>query len=257
MASRTSVTSAGTRCSTGETVRYGQLYRSGQLTDLTDADVSLLADLGLQTVVNLLTNEDREMYGEDRLPEQAGLVSLPINSDEATELANEANHALHSGDFSALPPTLNPDIHRLLVHDGTASYRKLIEPAADPERRPLVFHCSHGVHRTGTGAAILLTLLGAPWQTVREDYLLSNTYRKTEVRRRLGQLRTLASRSQGIPEESVDMTNAKAFMVQDATYIDATRDEVVNEFGSFERYFEEALELDPTTIGDLRQSLLE
>lgn len=152
----------------GRTVRYGQVYRSERLAMLSDADVSRLDQLRVHTVVNLLTDNDREAYGEDRIPEDAGSVLLPIDSVVATELANRANTALRSGDFSAIPPELNPELHRLLVHDGADSYRTLIEMAADPDRRALVFHCSHGVHRTGTGAAILLTLLGVPWDTVRE-----------------------------------------------------------------------------------------
>jgi len=241
----------------GRTVRYGQVYRSGRLVKLSDADVSNLAALDVRTVVNLLTDDDREIYGEDRLPEGAGSVSLPIDSPAATELANTASAALRSGDFAAIPPTLNPEIHRLLVHDGMDSYSTLVEIAADPQRRALVFHCSHGVHRTGTGAAILLTLLGVPWETVREDYLLSNTYRSVEVHHRLGRLRALAANSQGVPVDEVDMTNAEAFMNQDGSYIDASRDEIIIQFGSFDRYADEMLGLDASVISSLRNTLLE
>lgn len=241
----------------GRTVRSGQVYRSGRLVELTDPDVLRLGELGVRTVVNFVTDDDREAYGEDRVPEGVDSVPLPIDSDTATRLTHEAITALHSGNFAALPPQLNPEIHRLLVHDGAASYRRLIELAADPHRRPLVFHCSHGVHRTGTGAAILLTLLGVPWETVRTDYLLSNTYREAEVRHRLEQLRTLAAQSQGIPPDDVDMTNVDAFMIQDGTYIDATRDEVIAKFGSFDRYANEALALDPAVINQLRATLLD
>jgi protein-tyrosine phosphatase len=223
---------------------------------LSDADVSRLGELQVHTVVNLLTDNDLEAYGEDRIPEGAVSVSLPIDGVTATELANRANTALRSGDFSAIPPELNPELHRLLVHDGADSYRTLIEMAADPRRRALVFHCSHGVHRTGTGAAILLTLLGVPWDTVREDYLLSNTFRRLEVNQRLDQLRALAAKRQDIPVDEVDITNAEAFMVQDASYIDATRDEIITQFGSFDRYVDEALNLDASIIAELRNTLL-
>jgi protein-tyrosine phosphatase len=224
---------------------------------LSDTDVSKLGAIDVQTVVNLLTDDDREMYGEDRMPEGADSVSLPIDSPVATELASRASAALRSGNFAAIPPELNPEIHRLLVHDGADSYRMLVEIAADDQRRALVFHCSHGVHRTGTGAAILLTLLGVPWETVREDYLLSNTYRSAEVHHRLDQLRTLAANSQGVPVDEVDMINAEAFMIQDGSYIDASRDEVIAQFGSFDRYADEALGLDVSVISELRNTLLE
>jgi len=241
----------------GRTVRRGQVYRAGRLVNLSDADVSKLDALDVRTVVNLLTDDDREVYGEDRLPEGAVSVSLPIDSPVATDLANTANAALRSGDVGAIPPTLNHEIHRLLVRDGADSYRTLMEMAADPQHRALVFHCSHGVHRTGTGAALLLTLLGVPWETAREDYLLSNTYRSADVQHRMGQLRTLAANSQGIPPDEVDMTNAEAFMIQDGSYIDASRDEIIDQFGSFDRYFSEVVGLDASVIRELRTTLLE
>jgi protein-tyrosine phosphatase len=39
---------------------------------------------------------------------------------------------------------------------------------------PLAFNCSAGKDRTGIGAALLLTALGVPRETVIADYLLSN-----------------------------------------------------------------------------------
>jgi protein-tyrosine phosphatase len=241
----------------GRTVRYGQVYRSGSLAGLSDDDVQQLDELGVHTVVNLLTDGDREVYGEDRLPHGATSVLLPIDSAEATKLADTANAALRSGDFASIPPALNPAIHRLLIRDGADSYRSLVEIAAEPDRRPLVFHCSHGVHRTGTGAAILLSLLGVPWDTVREDYLLSNTYRRAETIQGLGRLRGLAAESFGVPETEIDMTNAEAFMIQDGSYIDASRDEVISRFGSFDRYADEVLRVDALVLEQLRDTLLE
>ena len=91
---------------------------------------------------------------------------------------------------------------------------------------------------------------------MRADYLLSNTYRRLEVHQRLDQLRTLAAKNQGVPADEVDITNAEAFMIQDGGYIDATRDEIITQLGSFDRYFDEALGLDASVVGELQNTLL-
>jgi protein tyrosine/serine phosphatase len=44
----------------GRTVKWRQLYRSGRLANLTDMDVARLEELGIHTVVNLLTADDIE-----------------------------------------------------------------------------------------------------------------------------------------------------------------------------------------------------
>ena len=59
------------------------------------------------------------------------------------------------------------------------------------------------------------------------------------------------------PVNRQGITSAEAFMVQGGDYIDTTRDEIVAEVGSFDRYFDEALGLDASVIGELRNTLLE
>jgi protein-tyrosine phosphatase len=149
-------------------------------------------------------------------------------------------------------------VHRLLTGDAAKEqYATLLRLVADPANRPLVFHCSHGVHRTGTATAILLSALGVPWETVREDYLLSNVYRKEEVERRIAQLRQMASEKQGIPPEEVDMTNIRAFYILEGSYIDATRDEILKQYGSMDAYLHRGLGLSDVEIKKLKDELLE
>ena len=108
----------GSYTAAGGVVKMGEVYRSGRLAGLTDADVAVLEDRGIRTVVTLLTADDVEEYGPDRLPPGGRLVELPIDSDTATELAARARAALATGDFSSIPPEWNLEIHRLLVVDG-------------------------------------------------------------------------------------------------------------------------------------------
>lgn len=241
----------------GRTIKWGEVYRSGRLPKLTIDDVDQLANLGIRTVVSLLTEDDIDVYGRDRIPPGVQERSLPIDSSTATELANMINEALKTGDFSKVPIELNPEIHRLLIHDGMQEYAALLREIADPDYRPLVFHCSHGVHRTGTGTAILLSALGVPWDIVREDYLLSNKYRHDEVGKRLGQLRQMAAEKRGVTAEQIDMTNMEAFLIQKGSYIDASFGEMIDEYGSVDGFIHDGLGLNDFEIDHLHDELLE
>jgi protein-tyrosine phosphatase len=99
--------------------------------------------------------------------------------------------------------------------------------------------------------------LGVPWDAVREDYLLSNKYREDEVKKRLAQLRQLLAKKQDLPPENVDVSNIEAFYVQKGEYIDATRDEILKQYGSIEGYLTQGLGLSADEIAKLRERLLQ
>jgi protein-tyrosine phosphatase len=241
----------------GRTVKWGQVYRSGQMPDLTDADVERLEALGLSTVVTFLVPKEIEKYGADRMPEGAREVRLPITGELAEELSLQAGRAIQTGDFSGLPADLNPEFHRLLLDDGREEYAALLRELSDPSNRPLVYHCSHGVHRTGTATAILLSALGVPWETIREDYLLSNVYRAEEIEEQLERIRNKVASDKGIPPEEVDMTDADAFFKLEGHYIDGTLEKAVEAHGSMEAYIRDGLRLTDEEIERLRGELLD
>jgi protein-tyrosine phosphatase len=238
----------------GKTVKRGLVYRSGELPRLTDEDIARLERLGISTVVNFLTDVETKSRGRDRLPDGAREISQPIESDDGLVAAVEK--ARKTANFSALPPSINLKIHRALVHDARKQYAALFRELARTND-PLVYHCSHGVHRTGAATAVLLWGFGVPWKTIREDYLLSNEYRAADISKRLGQLRELAAKNQGLPPDKVDMTNVRAFYILEGEYIDATRDEILKAYGSIDAYLTKGLGLKRGEIEQLLDRLLQ
>jgi len=241
----------------GRRVKWGEVYRSGELPRLNDEDVTKLEDLDIRTVVSFLTEKEIAARGPDRLPGGTVEVALPMEAGNLGDLTVVVNEARKTGDFSQVPPDINPDIHRRLMVEAGEYYAALLREIADPASRPLVFHCSHGIHRTGTATAILLSALGVPWETVREDYLLSNTYRQEEIDHRLGQLRDLYAESNGIPPDEVDTTNMDAFYVLQPAYIDAALEQAVEDYGSMEAYIRDGLGITDEEVERLRAQLLE
>jgi protein-tyrosine phosphatase len=247
----------GYRTADGRSVRWGQVYRSGELGQLSDEDVAALEPLGLASVYSFLLPEETEKHGHDRVPEGTRTVPVPIVSERAAAATRQVHGSIRSGDFRAMPPELNAEFHRMLLEDGREQYAALLRGLADPANRPLVFHCSHGIHRTGTAAAILLSVLGVPWETIREDYLLSNEYRREEIARELERIRSMVAGKQGVDPAEVDMANVEAFFVLDGSYIDGALEQAVADYGSVEGYVREGLGLSDEEIERLRSELLE
>ena len=246
----------GYKTTDGRTVKWGQVYRTGELPRLTDEDIAVLKNLDLQMVHNFLLEEEIAQRGQDRLPSSTQLVENPIKTS-ADDLVLAVLEARKTGDFSVVPPDLNKEVHRVLAREGREEYAAMMRALSDPENRPFAFHCSHGVHRTGTATAILLSALGVPWETVREDYLLSNTYREEENDKRIEQLTAEAAKTLGVPPGEVDTTNMVAFYILQGDYIDGTLEVILQEYGSMENYLQRGLGLSGEEIDNLRQQLLE
>jgi protein-tyrosine phosphatase len=102
----------------------------------------------------------------------------------------------------------------------------------------------------------LLSALGVPRATGREDFLLSNEYRHDEVEKRLAQLQHMAAQKQGVAPGQVDMDNMDAFLIQNGSYIDASQDEVVKAFGSMALYIQDGLGLSRQELRQLQETLL-
>jgi len=241
----------------GRTVKWGEVYRSGELPRLSNDDVARLDELEIQTVVSFLTEKEIEARGPDRLPEGVTEVALPMEAGNLGDLTAVVNEARRTGDFSEVPADINPDIHRRLVVEAREYYAALLREIVDPANRPLVFHCSHGIHRTGTATAILLSALGVPWENIREDYLLSNTYRQEEIDHRLAQLRDLHAENTGVAPEEVETTNMDAFYILQGAYLDAALDQAVVDYGSMEAYIRDGLGITDEEVDRLRSQLLE
>jgi protein-tyrosine phosphatase len=239
----------------GRTVKTGVLYRSGELHALTDADVQILDDLGIQSVVSFLIPAEIEARGADRLPEGTKEVLLPIEAGGG--LVVEVSKARNTGDFSKVPPDLNPTFHEILTEEAQAQYAALIREIIKADGQPLAYHCSHGIHRTGTGTAIILSAVGVPWETVRQDYLLSNDMRAEEISMRTEQLRQAAAKTFGISPDEVDMTNINAFYILEGSYIDGTLKVIDGQYNGIDNYLTEGLGLTPEEIEQLKLALLE
>ena len=120
-------------------------------------------------------------------------------------------------------------------------FRTLFATLSDGTHRPLVFHCTAGKDRTGFASALLLTLLGVPWDTVMDDYLRTNELWTGHVGRYL----------------ELDIDTRAAIVEARTPYLEAAFDVVRKDFGGPEPFAEKALGLDAKARERLRADLLE
>jgi protein-tyrosine phosphatase len=244
----------GYRATDRRRVKWGIVYRSGELSQLTHEDVDKLATLGIKTVVDLRSPQEISARGEGRLPPGTRVQPIPIaSSDVFTKLIP----MFLKGDFSQVPPNLLERVNRLLVSEFSQQYAALLRALLNRENLPLVFHCTQGKDRAGFGAAIVLSALGIPWETVVEDYLLSNEYRKEENDKLLGMVQRFAA-SQGRPgTEQIAFERVEGLLYVKEESLHAAYAEILERHGSVEGYLIHGLGASERELMQLRDELLE
>lgn len=227
----------GYQAAFGATVKWRTVYRSNELSRLTDDALAAFAAMGLRCICDL-RSEDEQSHAPTRLPANnpPRIDSLPIRVSgnlramlsDGTSTGADVRQALS-------------DTYRVFVRDHADAYRGLFDRLVDGPHYPLLFNCSAGKDRTGLAAALILTALGVPYEAVREDYLLTNEYWNAGV-----------TFPESIPDDVRD-----ALLGAHPEYLDAAFDEIVGRHGSVERYLRDAIDLTPDRLNRLRDHLLD
>ncbi len=246
----------GLTTSDGHTVRTGQLFRSGHLCDLGDADRAIVRSLGLQTIVDLRRPAEADVKPHPDLP-SVDVVGISVSSDD-NEFAVVAN-AMLDPQAEPLGPDHITNYFRTLVTDHIDRYRPVFDLATDPDRQPLLFNCTAGKDRTGVVAAVLLRILGIDDDLVMADYLLSNEVRRSWIETAKVDHRQRIAHHLGItpaevPEERMASSRALLYCRED--YLRAVLDTAEARWGSWDGFVADGLCLDEARLAAFRTSLL-
>lgn len=244
----------GYAASDGRTVKWGQLFRSGELSQLSNDDVRKLGGLGIKAVVDLRSPEEVSARGAGRLPTHAKSHAMPIAS---SDMFAKLIPMFLKGNFSQVPPDMLDTVNRMLVRDFTEQYTGLLRLLSHPQNRPLIFHCTQGKDRAGFGAAVVLSALGVPWETVVEDYLLSNHFRREENDKMLGMVRRFAASQAGPEGEEIAISRVEGLLYVKEQSLQAAHAEIIETYGSIGVFLSEGLGCSQDDLRRLRDDLLE
>ena len=239
----------GYEAADGRAVRWGRVFRSGSLADLTETGIAQLARLGLGLICDFRSDEERTRW-PSRLPagdepQVAQLAVRPVAQSPLEELLTTGRiwETMEARDISpADTRRAMGNIYRSYARDHTTQYGVLLHRLAEAGDKPLLFHCAAGKDRTGFAAAVVLRALGVSMELILEDYLLTNRYIEDWLEKRQGD---------AYPD------HIHAVLGAHADFLGAAFEAVDREFGSFEAYLREALGVTEERREGLRDALLE
>jgi protein-tyrosine phosphatase len=231
----------------GRSVKWRRIFRSGSMAGLTPADQQRLSTLAIRTICDLRTNHERE--------------TEPCSWHRAAEISYWARDYVEGfGELRRLmaSPLSTPQDARTAMIEGyrrlpfqqAPAYKELFRRLAAGEI-PLAFNCSAGKDRAGTAAALVLTALGVPRESVLEDYLLTDRvvdFKTLFMQRAQQRNSTLAAQSPEI---------IAAVLGTDPAYLGAALAAIDQQHGSFGAYARDVLDVDEKAMSQIRRQLLE
>src|SRR3954469_8057156 len=231
----------------GRVTKWDCVYRSDGLDQLTDADLGVIAELGIKLVIDFRV--DREVdQNPSRLPDHPELrrQRVPIGGDEVE--GKSVLELIQAGDVKTYTVDEMAAVYERLLEEFATGFGEVIHHAADPANHPMVFHCTAGKDRTGLMAMVLLGALGVSDDDIVTDYELTTHYRSNKRLEVLGP---------ELEKVGVDIESVRPFLTAQAPVMAATLSAVEGRYGSIEKFLLDAAGVMPGTLGDLRSHLLE
>ncbi len=225
----------GYRGADGRRVRRHLVYRSAALAKLTPQDLEVLGALHIRTVCDFRSVAERARAPTRLLrPER---VELPIEPSVGAGLRDILRTQDATGE--ALHAVLEQAYVAYAI-ESQAQYGALFARLL-AGNCPLLFHCSAGKDRTGFAAALLLTALGVAWEDVVADFSATNQLWRRDT----------------VPAADLPASIREALLRAEPRLLEAAFAAARREYGSMERYFEQAFGLDAAALARLRDLLLE
>ncbi|MET3699582.1 protein tyrosine phosphatase [Bacillus oleivorans] len=231
----------------GRTVRSGMLFRSGNLSRLTESDREIVKQLGIKKICDLRGMDEVERF-PDPIIDDITWHHTPILSEEKMlgQVGDDTDFADQLR--KTKPGELLMNLNQHMVTYKSA-FRKVFQVLLTEPNHPLLFHCMAGKDRTGAVAALILRILGVPREKILEDYLYTNE--------------TLEQMAVNFTEigyndlPNIDQDVLDALFEARTEYINAFLDEIDAKYGNIDLYAKEFLGLSENDIKVLKSHLLE
>lgn len=240
----------------GRKVASKRLLRCGELSALTEETIrTLQQEYHVAKIVDFRTEKEREKAPDCNIPGAAPHVldffpgeDLMGRGEQAT---GSKEQLLQMQDEEFLHDYMKK-LYAEFITTKTAreAIRQFLQILLETEQGATMFHCSAGKDRTGISAAVILTILGVPKETILEDYLRTNKMREKANQVLISQLR-----EKSVPEHVLKVIEAALNVRED--YLETSYAVAEKTYGSFANYISEGLQISEGEQNRLRILYLE
>ena len=222
-------------------IKWGQIYRSANLSDATLYDQEKIRRLNIKTIIDFRSEKAAKKYPLLLHP-SIRKISLPITPMDAEKLDEQLkNEQFDRSDAIRYVQESYVDI----VENYKEQFGELFDILTNDSNYPILLSESLGKDGVGLASYFILHILGVPHSTLEEDYMLSN--REIDPAKAKIDAKNLSEPLQ----EAVT-----AMLSVNAAYLNYAIDHITQKYGSVDSYLETELRVTSGKRNLLRKYLL-
>lgn len=218
----------------GRTLKEGMFYRSAHLHKLKKKSFKQLGELGITEIIDL-RNSKEISQSPDHLPNGITYKKYSAFEDEGDQLSQARKLVLKGKVKASDADKRMIDFYREYVTENPETIKTIITEIMESDK-PILYHCTAGKDRTGIVTALILTILKFDKETIYNEYLLSNNFRKSLVEKRL----RLANNLHFLYPK-MDLQVLEKLSWVEKRYLDAAFGEIDKKYGSTDIYIQQVL----------------
>ncbi len=196
----------GYPASDGKVTRWGILFRSDNLSNLSENDWETLKRLNIKLIIDLRSSSERS----------GSPIEAPSPIDyEPVSLMKEIDTMGSASDAASITSqfmkSMVLDYSRSLFGNitGMVKILGLISDELATGKGSVVFLCSAGKDRTGMTAALLLYLCGVSREDIIADYMVSSTYNANGINKIIASMLPDMAKMMPSPDKMQDLLSSK------------------------------------------------
>ena len=235
----------GYKTTDGKSVKWGVLFRSDKLSDISLEDQKYLKNLGIQRIVDFRSKAEKT-EDPDKIPDGMTYIEMPIEVDGAMRTKIEA---ILKGEINRNVKDFLIEANEEFIKNYSHIYSKFLKDLAK-EQKPTMFHCTAGKDRAGFAAAITLIAIGVSKEDAINDYMKTNEYTAERIDEMISKIELMSL-------YQTDGELLRPLLGVEREYLEAAFKTAENEYGSIENYIRSGLNISEKEIQQLRSFLLE
>ncbi|MGL6125486.1 tyrosine-protein phosphatase [Chryseobacterium artocarpi] len=225
--------------SEGRSLKEGMFYRSAHLHKLKKKSFNDLEKLGIKEIIDL-RNSKEILDKPDNLPNGITYKKYSAFEDEGDQLSQARKLVLKGKVNASDADKRMVNFYREYVTENPETIKTIINEILE-SKEPILYHCTAGKDRTGIITALILTILKFDKETIYNEFLLSNNFRKGLVEKRM----SLANNLHFLYPK-MDLQVLEKLSWVEKRYLDAAFGEINKKYGSTDAYIQQVLGISET-----------